>query len=320
MSRTKKIIMIIGLLILFLIPTNVMAKTEETTWTDEATGIQFKISVDENGNVKANPIGEQTWLNNVEDYKKYREALTRAQIQAKVIDESGNAGDNTTTKEEGQEERKETTTTTGTATTPNNTRDISNVSKSSLGWGGNLFCIEHYNNNIAEGNGKNKVTVAGRTIDLSTVTNDGIKIGEGKTPKTGTVTATPTQPSQGMVLNDAKYTVESKETVGITYESAAIAYIASRVNDANDNGNALENYMQIAIWDVDYFKLNGEATGRFSGGLLEEAKAYQTFRKEVENWESKNKNIIKDNIVNKTVSTDIKKGEQKLRTIYIRIC
>ena len=195
---------------------------------------------------------------------------------------------------------------------PDSLRDISKINKGSLGWGGNLFCIEHYNNNIAEGTGKNKITVAGRVIDLSTITKEGIKIGQGKTPQSGTITASPTQPSQGMVTDDARYTVESKETIGKTYESAAVAYIASRVNDANDNGNKLENYMQLAIWEDDYFKLNGgQTTGKFTGGLLEEAKAYQAYRKEIENWKRSNK-IIKDGIIEQNVATDIKNNVQKL--------
>ena len=308
MSRTKKILMILSLMIIMLIPTNAMAATEYD-WTDPETNIQFKISINENGKVVANAVGEKTWLNSVTEYKKYREALVRAQAQGMVIDESGATGDN---KTEGQEERKETTSTSGIVITPDSSRDISKINKGSLGWGGNLFCIEHYNNNIAEGTGKNKITVAGRVIDLSTITKEGIKIGQGKTPQSGTITASPTQPSQGMVTDDARYTVESKETIGKTYESAAVAYIASRVNDANDNGNKLENYMQLAIWEDDYFKLNGgQTTGKFTGGLLEEAKAYQAYRKEIENWKRSNK-IIKDGIIEQNVATDIKNNVQKL--------
>lgn len=310
MSRTKKILMIISLMIIMLIPTTAMAATAEYDWTDPETNIQFKISINENGKVVANAVGEKTWLNSVTEYKKYRGALARAYAQGMVIDESGATGENK--KNEGQEERKETTTTSSTVITPNNTRDTSKINKSSLGWGGNLFCIEHYNNNIAEGTGKNKIIVVGRVIDLSTITKDGIKIGQGTTPQTGIITASPTQPSQGMVTDDATYTVESKETVGKTYESAAVAYIASRVNDANDNGNKLENYMQLAIWEDDYFGLNGgQTTGRFTGGLLEEAKAYQSYRKEIENWKRSNK-IIKDGIIEQNVATDIKNNVQKL--------
>lgn len=310
MEKTKKILMIIILALIMLIPTKSMASVAEYDWTDPETNIQFKISVDESGKITANPVGEKTWLDNITDYKKYREALVRAQVQGAVMNKNGTTEDNN--KSEEQEERKETTTTTGTVITPNNPRDTSKINKGSLGWGGNLFCLQHYNNNIAEGEGKNKIIVAGMVIDLSSLPREGIKIGQGKTPQSGTITATPTQPSQGMVADDARYTVESRETVGKTYESAAIAYIVSRVNDANDNGNKLENYMQIAIWDDDYFGLNGgQTTGRFTNGLLEEAKAYQAYRKEVEEWKSSN-GTIKDGIIDKNVSTDIKNGVQKL--------
>ena len=72
MSRTKKILMIISLMVIMLIPTITMAKTVEYDWTDPETNIQFKISINENGKIIANPVNGKNWFDNITDYKKYR--------------------------------------------------------------------------------------------------------------------------------------------------------------------------------------------------------------------------------------------------------
>ena len=324
MSRTKKILMIISLMVIMLIPTITMAKTVEYDWTDSETNIQFKISINENGKITANPVDGKNWFDNITDYKKYREAQKRAQAQGKVIDESGainggNSTTDTTTKEDGQEERKETTETIEEIIEPivkkalDGTNDI-------LGYGSGWKCGEA-EVKIAYGKEKNKGGVGHEKgtarVDLSDldVMYNGITIGKGPLAQWRVgkkATFIPTYSDQDAIFNDAVYRKTKSETIGTTYETAAIAYIYSRVNDSKDNGNRIDNYQQVASWINGYFN-NGqsERVGSFSGGLLEEANAYQAYREAVEKWKRGNR-TIKDGIVDKNVSTDIKNGVQKL--------
>ena len=204
---------------------------------------------------------------------------------------------------------------------PSNPSDI--ITKGDLASGTTNFCINRMNHNIAEVAGKNLARVGGQIVDLSNIPSEGIVVGTGYVPKNGTVKATATQPSQGLVTDDVVYRVEKDETLGETYESAAIAYLYSRVNDAKDNAEGmLENNLQVAIWNEDYYKNteNGgvsSAYGKSDGGLLEEAKAYQKYRQDIEEFKRLNGGkAVKDTIINKTVSTNIEDREQILRTIY----
>lgn len=200
-------------------------------------------------------------------------------------------------------------------------RDI--ITKGDLASGSSNFCINRMNHNIAEVAGKNLAKVGGQVVDLSNIPSGGIQVGTGYVPKNGTVTAVATQPSQGLVTDDVVYRVSKEETLGETYESAAIAYLYSRVNDSKDNATGmLENNLQVAIWNEDYYKNSengGQSSsyGKYDGGLLEEAKAYQKYRQDIEEFKRINGGkAVKDTIVNKTVSTNIEKREQILRTIY----
>ena len=202
-----------------------------------------------------------------------------------------------------------------------NPRDI--ITKGDLASGSSTFCINRMNHNIAEVAGRNLAKVAGQIVDFSNLPSGGIQIGTGYVPKNGIVTAVGTQPSQGLVTDDVVYRVSKEETLGETYESAAIAYLYSRVNDPKDNAvGMLENNLQVAIWNEDYYKNteNGgqsSAYGKSDGGLLEEAKAYQKYRLDIEEFKSANDGkAVKDKIINKTVSTNIEEREQILRTIY----
>lgn len=202
-----------------------------------------------------------------------------------------------------------------------NPRDI--VTKGDLASGSSNFCINRMNHNIAEVAGKNLAKVGGKIVDLSNIPTEGIVVGTGYVPKNGIVTAVATQPSQGLVTDDVVYRVEREEILGETYESAAIAYLYSRVNDPKDNAvGMLENNLQVAIWNEDYYKNteNGgvsSAYGKSDGGLLEEAKAYQKYRQDIEEFKRLNGGkAVKDTIINKTVSTNIEDREQILRTIY----
>ena len=200
-------------------------------------------------------------------------------------------------------------------------RDI--ITKGDLASGSSNFCIDRMNHNIAEVAGKNIVRIAGHVVDYSNLPTTGIQVGTGYVPKNGTVIATGTQPSQGLVTDDVIYRVEKEETLGETYESAAMAYLLSRVEDPVDNAEGmLENNLQVAIWNEDYYKntINGgvsSAYGKSDGGLLEEAKAYQKYRQDIEEFKRlHNGYAVTDTIVNKTVSTDIEDREQIIRTIY----
>lgn len=343
MKKLKIIITtILALGILLVIPSNCKAKIY--TETIEESGIKFEITMDtetEKCNVKYKGL-KITGLTDGINFKNAKAKVTvlaQKMLQDKINEEKQNASDKmqdeinnatdgnkkddkTETTETKQEERTQITEITST-TVKVDRKSLDGLSKGGIASGNNVFCIEHYNSNIPESVGKNKITVAGKTVDLSTDRGtllQGIVIGKGSYPKSGSITAIPTQPSQGMVLNDTRYTKKVEETLGETYESAAVAYIASKVNEANDNGSGLENYMQIAIWNEDYHNLNeGKRYGKFDGGLEEEAKAYQKYREEIEKWKEKG-NAVKDTIIDQTVSIDLKNREQKLRTLYSRIC
>ena len=333
MSRTKKILMIISLMVIMLIPTITMAKTVEYDWTDPETNIQFKISINENGKIIANPVNGKNWFDNITDYKKYREAQKRAQAQGKVIDESGainggNSTTDTTTKEDGQEERKEITETIEEIIEPLIKKTIDGTNKV-LGWGGNIKCGEKgrgavYDKDKNQGGLSHQQGT--KRVDLSdlSIMSNGITIGKGPLAKWTVgkkVTFTPTYEDQEAIFNDAVYRKTKSETIGTTYETAAIAYIYSRVNDSKDNGNRIDNYQQVASWINGYFNDGkSEAVGSFTGGLLEEANAYQAYREAVEKWKKGNM-TIRDGIVDNTVSTDIKNGLQKLgpyKLTYVR--
>lgn len=202
-----------------------------------------------------------------------------------------------------------------------NIKDI--ITKGDLASGSSNFCINRMNHNIPEVAGKNLARVAGQIVDLSNIPAEGIVVGTGYVPKSGIVKAVATQPSQGLVTDDVVYRVKREENLGETYESAAIAYLYSRVNDPKDNAvGMLENNLQVAIWNEDYYKDtdNGgvsSAYGKSDGGLLEEAKAYQKYRQDIEEFKRLNAGkAVKDTIINKTVSTNIEEREQILRTIY----
>lgn len=216
-------------------------------------------------------------------------------------------------KENSQEERTDSTKVeTTTISLP--VRDLTGLTKGGIAAGNNVFCIEAYNTNIPETDGKNNVIVVGNKVNLSETDKiiEGIVLGKGNYPKTGTISASATMPSQGMVLNDTKYNKKTEEILGKTYESAAIAYLCSRVQDAVDNGKGLENYLQVALWNLDYHNLNeGKRKYKWDGGLEEEAKAYQKYREEIEKWkkrtgDAKKDLVVKDNVIDHTVSVDLK--------------
>lgn len=295
--------------------------------TVNVSGVDVKITVDPTNGVIYSPeiigVDIKTLTDqgiNVTEIQNEAYKLAKEWLEELLKEEIKNAEGNS--QENSKEERTQITEVTST-TVKLDRKSLDGLNKGGIAAGGNIFCIEHYNSNIPEVAGKNIVTVGNTKVDLSTdkaTLLQGIVIGKGSYPKSGSITAIPTQPSQGMVLNDTRYTKKVEETLGETYESAAVAYIASKVNEANDNGSGLENYMQIAIWNEDYHNLNEEKRyGKFDGGLEEEAKAYQKYREEIEKWKAK-ENTVKDTIIDETVSTDLKNREQKLRTLYSRLC
>lgn len=197
--------------------------------------------------------------------------------------------------------------------------------KGDIGAGSSTFCIER-NGALAEVAGKNLARIEGKIVDLSNIPAEGIYMGRGSRPKFGKITLNNSNATQGMqafVTDETQYTLKIRETLGETYESAAIAYILSTCIDSKDNPSGkLETNTQIAVWKEDYYKdiVNGGESsdyGRDDGGLYEEAKVYQKYREDIEKLKEKNNGkVIKDTIVNRTVSTNIEKKEQILRTIY----
>ena len=331
MSRTKKVLMIIIAILVFMVSTKVFAAiTIEKVVTDEETGYQFKISgyIDTKGTpqVKVYPLGDSSWNTSIAERKKHNAAEARVTKNATqiVIDESGaingeNSTTDTTTKEEGQEERSETTKTIEEIIEPLIKKEIDGTNDI-LGYGSNWKCgqagvkIPYSVKRNQGGVGHEKGTTR---VDLSDkdVMYNGITIGKGPLAQWRVgkkATFIPTYSDQDAIFNDAVYRKTKSETIGTTYETAAIAYIYSRVNDSKDNGNRIDNYQQIASWINGYFNDGqSERVGSFTGGLLEEANAYQSYREAVEKWKRGNK-TIRDGIVDKNVSTDIKNGLQKL--------
>ena len=160
---------------------------------------------------------------------------------------------------------------------------------------------------------------------------NGIDLGWSNVQKNGTVTASKVVPDNvvhpsafSWAKSDTTYKLDKKEVVGETYESAAIAYIYSRVQDANDNGVGLDgNLMQGAIWEEDYCKLGKTYELDTPKPLIDEANNYKDYREAVEKFKRANQGKVvtyKIKEGDNTIATNVSKKTGTLRTCNYRLC
>lgn len=322
MSKIKKItIIFISLCMLLAISTQSYAALTSVEWIDKETGIKFDMITSSTGKVTARAVSSQT----IQSLDAYLAAKERANAKAQEM-EKKNASSNTGNN--GEELKLEITQTEETETEkilPKIKKSISEIKdKGDLAWGSNALCIDQAGV-IAEAR-NNKISVQGHVIDIESVTRDGIVIGQGNIPKNiAKIMATNASGAHesvfGYVKADPIVKNKTREVLGETYDTAALAYIYSRVNDPKDNGNALDNAMQGATWKEDYYKTGSTYNVEISKPLSEEANQYKAYRKEVEEFKRANQGkLVTYKIEDNTIATDISKKEGKMRTCYNKLC
>ena len=341
MSKTKRSI-IICVIVTLVLMLGFSVKSEAVTtkkWTDEITGIEFNITLNDDGTTTAEPLNITPGQANLALVEAQKRALEEAK---KLNDNTGSSTDKEEVKEEEKEEeqqkpeqeeekvelkKEQTSKETVTKIIPEIRKTINDIKdKGDLAWGSNAYCINQAGA-IAESARNNIINVAGNIIDIANVTAQGLVVGQGYSPRFGTVKATNASGIHdsvfGFVKADPIVTNKSGiQRLGEDYKSAAIAYIYSRVNDKKDNSNALDNPIQGAIWAENYYGYGQGYSVQASKPLSQEADNYQAYRKAVEEFKRVNNGlVVKDTVVNKTVSTDINKKEQILgpyKVDYVR--
>lgn len=270
MSIKNKLLINFSIVIILLACVGIKSNAAliEETWKDPQSNFTFKISVDENGNIDANleddTVGKVSIddLKTSDDFKKKRaQDVFIGLAKKRALDYAKNKyGGNVTKDSDSTEEQQEIT---ETSTVSNEIfklleKTLNSLTKAGIAGGNNIICVDH-DGKLAESPEKNVIIVGNNRITVTdSISMKNMKI------KTGTSTtfrgrreiiAKATQPSQGMVTTDTKYSKGELMTLGETYDSAAIAYAFSRVNNNIDNASGkLENYLQVATWIIDYFK------------------------------------------------------------------
>lgn len=331
MKKNKNINIIITILItlIVLLMMNIKSYAEitETTWTDEPTGYTFILKVSENGqNYTATPTNFSAPTSRQERLDQIA-SKTRARAKAKEIaEEKKKAYEEKNDKEIDlkKDYKSETTTETTKVGSPN---PKAASDKTGIAGGSNVICIDQ-TGKLAEPDGRNVEGVSGilqRINDVTSSTRIKMEQAIGSPTKVGRrVTATNVDniPCFGFVNNKTRVVGQKEEILGETYESAAIAYIFSRVKDAQDNGRGIDNVIQGATWKENYFNNPTSYEVSISKPLNQEADIYQEYRKTIEQQKRDNQGKIKlkDSVVDKKVGTNLKDRTQNLRTIQCRIC
>lgn len=326
MNKNKSINIIITILmtLIVLLVMNIKsyAETTETTWTDEPTGYTFIIKVSEDGqNCTATPTNFSTPKSRQERLDQIA-ANARARAKAaEIAEEKKKANEEKNDKELDlkKDYKSETSTETTKIGTPN---PKAASDKTGIAGGSNVICIDQ-TGKIAETDNKNVEGVGGITQRINDVTSSTkIKMEQaiGAPTKVGrkvTATNVNNTPCFGFVNNKTRVVGQKEELLGETYESAAIAYIFSRVKDAQDNGRGIDNVIQGATWKENYFNNPTSYEVSISKPLNEEADIYQEYRKTIEQQKRDNQGKIKlrDSVVDKKVGTNLKDRTQNLRTI-----
>ena len=336
MNKAKNIISLSLILVLMIGLSVVSYAAIDTVWTDSETGIEFNIKVNEDGTtsvtIKSDINQSQANLSLVQAMQRaQKEALRLAQNQQDQVEQegtsSGNTGDNNTEgdtstgtesdktesgeiKEGAGGRTEQTNTGTPTTITPDNYLSGSRLNGVTVQniWGGTV-CLD-LGTPISQGSA---VQTDGTRKDIAYFSNgnmimplDPVKNYSFQVDKlyTGSNVTTETI---------SKYTKSGTRILGETSETAKAAYLFRYY----DKHETWQSDMQAAMWTTSLATSNRERTNP----LEREAAEYEKFVKAYEDQTKDGGNIIKDTVINKTVSTDTNKKEQwlgKYEIDYVR--
>ena len=323
MSKKRGIGIIFILLISILIGITSKSEAETITWIDEPTGTEFYMIEKEDGTYIATVKSPHTKPGVTTS--SLIAASQRADDKAKELTENKKNSNDTNNKEEKTELKRTSSSETRTEVTKVEGLDINSVqNKGNIAAGQNAICIGQ-KEPLAEISEENIISLLDKKIPISEINPDtAIIVGEGpykrENQKVSAQKGTKNG-SFGFVKEDAKVVgTPTEKTLGETYESAAIAYIFSRVKNSIDNSSGVDNPIQGATWKEDYWKKGVNYEVKISQPLKDEADAYQAYRKKVEEFKKSNSGkdvveTVKDTIKERTVGTNLKDREQILRTI-----
>ena len=337
MSKIKSITisLIIGLALFVGFSSKTYADTT-TTWVDEQTNIEFKITIKDDGTKLVEPQNITQGQANLSLVAAQQRAEQKAQELAEEHKNSSTAGvqeENKTEKPEengtaGTDKKEETDKTESTESDKKEETEAESDKKE------NARTYEEQKSEIitsydAEKSGSNTLTIAGQSFDLANLnaSSDAICIhrdqpmpGEGNGSYQITIGGSTYNVGKNPIGNiqiDKKVTgSDTSETankyhetkrmiVGETVETAALVYVCSFY----EQNTRWDSELQQAIWSMDI------ALGRKrpKNDLAKEADAYAEFFAALEKVKQENNgSAVKDTIVDPTTATDISAQEKKL--------